>query len=157
MVITDKYIFFWNGIYSQWYESPIFIDGINFNCCEQYMMYRKALLFYDNDTAERIMLTSHPRDQKELGRSVKNFDKNQWDSVNFQIVYKANYYKFTQHENLKKELLSTGNKIIVEASPFDKIWGIGLGEKDEKCNDPVEWKGQNLLGWAITLVRQELI
>ena len=87
MVITDKYIFFWNGIYSQWYESPIFIDGINFNCCEQYMMYRKALLFYDNDTAERIMLTSHPRDQKELGRSVKNFDKNQWDSVNFQIVY----------------------------------------------------------------------
>lgn len=156
MNITNKYVFFWNGIYSQWYQASMTIDGVLYNCCEQYMMHQKALLFNDIETAEKIMLTSHPRDQKELGRQVKNFDKNLWDKVNLQIVYKANYAKFTQNEDLKKQLLETGNKLLVEASPYDQIWGIGMGEEEEGINNPMNWKGQNLLGWAITLVKQEL-
>ena len=156
MNITNKYVFFWNGIYSQWYQAPMTIDGVLYNCCEQYMMHQKALFFGDTETAEKIMLTSHPNDQKQLGRQVKNFNKDRWDKVNLQIVYKGNYAKFTQNENLKEELLATGNKILVEASPYDQIWGIGMGEEENGVNDPMNWKGQNLLGWAITLVRQEL-
>jgi len=156
MKITDKYVFFWNGIYSQWYQAPMTIDGVLYNCCEQYMMHQKALFFGDTDIAERIMLTSHPRDQKELGRQVKNFNKERWDKVNLQIVYKGNFAKFSQNEDLKKQLLETGNKILVESSPYDQIWGIGMGEFDEGVDNPLNWKGQNLLGWAITLVKQEL-
>lgn len=156
MNITNKYVFFWNGIYSQWYQAPMRIDGVLYNCCEQYMMHQKALFFGDTETAEKIMLTSHPRDQKQLGREVKNFNKDRWDKVNLQIVYKGNYAKFTQNEDLKKQLLETGNKILVEASPYDQIWGIGMGEEENGVDNPINWKGQNLLGWAITLVKQEL-
>ncbi len=156
MVKTDKYVFFWNGIYSQWYTSPMEIDGIKYICCEQYMMHQKALFFGDTDTAEKIMLTSDPRDQKQLGRQVKGFDKDRWDRVNLRIVYKGNLAKFTQNPDLKKQLLETGNRILVEASPYDQIWGIGMGEEENGVEDPINWKGQNLLGWAITLVKQEL-
>lgn len=156
MKVTNKYVFFWNGIYSQWYEAPMTIDGVLYNCCEQYMMHQKALFFGDTETAEKIMLTSHPRDQKKLGREVKNFNKERWDKVNLQIVYKGNYSKFTQNDGLKSALLATGNKILVEASPYDQIWGIGMGEEENGIDNPINWKGQNLLGWAITLVKQEL-
>lgn len=156
MEMSNKYEFFWNGIYSQWYQSVMTIDNIKYNCCEQYMMHQKALYFGDEDTAEKIMLTSHPKDQKALGREVKNFNKEEWDKVNLQIVYKGNLHKFSQNKDLLDELLETGDKILVEASPYDKIWGIGMGENDKDINNPLLWKGQNLLGWVITLVRQEL-
>lgn len=156
MRTTDKYVFFWNGIYSQWYEAPMTINGVLYRCAEQYMMHQKALFFGDHEIAEKIMLTSHPKDQKTLGRQIKNFNLDRWTKVCLGIVYKGNYAKFTQNEDLKKELLQTGDRIIVEASPFDQIWGIGMGENEEGIEDPINWKGQNLLGWAIMMVRQNL-
>jgi hypothetical protein len=132
------------------------IDGIEYNCCEQYMMHQKALTFGDTETAELIMKAKHPKDQKALGRQVKNFDKAKWDTVSIGIVYKGNYAKFSQNVELADELLATGNKIMVEASPYDTIWGIGMGEKEPGINDPANWRGLNLLGWSIMLVRKEL-
>lgn len=157
MKITDKYVFFWGEHPSQWYPSPMTIDGIEYNCCEQYMMHKKALHFGDIETAEEVMRTKHPADQKKLGRKVKNFDKNSWDKVNLQIVYKGNYAKYTQNEELKQLLINTGDRLFVEASPEDMIWGIGLHENDPNIDNPLLWKGQNLLGWAITLVKQEIL
>jgi len=154
--MKSNYVFFWNGIYSQWYQAPMTIDGINYNCCEQYMMHQKALTFGDTETAELIMKAEHPKDQKALGRQVKNFDKAKWDTVSIGIVFKGNYAKFSQNDELGDELLATGNKILVEASPYDTIWGIGMGEKEPGINNPANWRGLNLLGWSIMLVRKEL-
>jgi len=156
MKVTDKYIFFWGEHPSQWYPSPMVIDGTEYNCCEQYMMQQKALHFGDVEIADKVMKTRHPSDQKKLGKLVKNFDKESWDKVNFQIVYRGNYAKYTQNEELKKLLLNAGDRLFVEASPQDVIWGIGLGENDANIENPSLWKGQNLLGWAVTLVKQEL-
>lgn len=156
MNITDKYVFFWGELYSQWYAADMIIDGIKYNCCEQYMMHQKALTFGDTEMAELIMKTKDPNTQKSYGKQVSGFNRNLWDRVCLKIVYKANLAKFTQHPELGKELLETGDKIIVEASPYDVIWGIGMGENDEGIEDPINWNGTNLLGWAIMIVRQEL-
>jgi ribA/ribD-fused uncharacterized protein len=157
MKITENYIFFWDGIYSQWYEAPMQINGVLYNCCEQYMMHQKALYFGDKNTAEKIMLTSHPKDQKQLGREVKGFEKFKWDKVCLGIVYEGNLAKFLQNPDLKKELLATTDRLLVEASPVDFIWGIGMHEKDKGVEDPLNWQGTNLLGWAITLVKKEIL
>jgi ribA/ribD-fused uncharacterized protein len=156
MKITNKYVFFWNGIYSQWYSSRMTIDGIEYNCCEQYMMHQKALIFGDTVTAEMILESSDPKEQKALGRKVSGFNKDKWDDVCIGIVFKGNLAKFSQNESLKKTLLSTDDKILVEASPYDKIWGIGLAEDHPDVEDPSKWKGLNLLGWSITMVKKEL-
>jgi ribA/ribD-fused uncharacterized protein len=156
MKITDKYVFFWGGIYSQWYQSDMIIDGVSYNCCEQYMMHQKALTFGDTEIAEKIMAISNSKEQKRLGRLVKGFDKSVWDSKAFSVVYKGNLAKFTQNPTLMSQLMTTGNRIIVEASPLDNIWGIGLHEDNEDCLDPSLWKGTNLLGFAITAVRNTL-
>lgn len=153
MVTTDKFVFFWDGIYSQWHFGQMIIDNKHYNCCEQYMMEQKALLFGDKETAKKIMKTQLPGEQKSLGRSVKNFDRNIWDQHCMSIVIKGNYAKFSQDGVLKKQLLHTGNRIIVEASPYDKIWGIGMLENDPGIEDPTNWKGLNLLGNAIMTVR----
>lgn len=156
MKITDKYVFFWNGIYSQWYPSNFEVDGYKYNTAEKYMMHQKALFFGDEEIAQKIMLADRPDEQKALGRQVKSFDFDRWSKACLIIVYKGNYAKFTQNEDLKKQLLETGDKILVEASPYDQIWGIGMGENEEGIEDPKNWKGQNLLGWAIMMVRQQL-
>jgi hypothetical protein len=156
MRITDKYVFFWSGIYSQWHKAPMTIDRVDFTTCEQYMMYQKAMLFNDKDIAYQILLTNNAKEQKSLGRMVQNFDKAVWDKACLGIVYKGNYAKFTQNEDLREQLLSTGDRILVEASPLDSIWGIGMSEDDAAVENPANWKGLNLLGQAITLVKQEL-
>lgn len=156
MRITENYVFFWNGIYSQWHQSTMEIDGVKYNCCEQYMMHQKALLFGDYEIAEKVMETKSPKAQKELGRQVKGFNKSIWDAACIRIVYKGNYAKFSQDEELKTELLATADRILVEASPFDNIWGIGMGENEKGIEDPRNWKGLNLLGWSITLVKKQL-
>ena len=156
MKITPEYVFFWNGIYSQWHKAPMTIDRVDFVTCEQYMMYQKAMLFKDKDIAHQILMTNNAKEQKSLGRMVQNFDKAVWDKACLGIVYKGNYAKFSQNEELMEELLSTGDRILVEASPLDSIWGIGMAEDEEGIEDPANWKGLNLLGQAITLVKQKL-
>jgi ribA/ribD-fused uncharacterized protein len=156
MRITDKHVFFWNGIYSQWHKAPMTIDGIEYNSCEQYMMHQKALLFDDDEIAELIMQEENPKEQKKFGRMIKGFDKALWDKNCLAIVFEGNLAKFSQNPELKAEMLSTGNKIFVEASPLDHIWGIGLDEDAEGVDDPSYWLGLNLLGQALTLVKNQL-
>ena len=153
---TDTHIFFYGGIYSQWYNSSMTIDGIRYSCCEQCMMHQKALLFRDLTTAAKIMNTSSPKLQKQLGREVINYNDIIWDSRRFDIVFKGNLAKFSQNELLKSELLNTGNRQFVEASPYDTIWGIGMGLDNPLINDPTKWKGLNLLGQVLTFVRDTL-
>ena len=155
-MITDKYIFFWGGTYSQWCPSPFEIGGVKYNCTEQYMMAQKALLFGDEVSYDEIMETSKPMTQKAIGRRVKGFDKDKWEAVCRQIVYDANYAKFTQNPAMMAELLATGDREIVEASPEDKIWGIGLHESDDRVHDKSKWQGTNWLGEAIMQVREKL-
>lgn len=156
MKITDKHVFFWEGIYSQWHKAPMTIDKIEYNSCEQYMMHQKALLFGDMEIAEKIMQESNPREQKKYGRMIKNFDKALWDKNCLAIVYEGNLAKFRQNADLKEEMLNTGNRIFVEASPLDTIWGIGMSEEEMGIDDPSFWQGLNLLGQALTLVKNQL-
>ena len=123
--MKTNYVFFWDGIYSQWYKAPMTIDGINYNCCEQYMMHQKALIFGDTRIAELIMETESPKDQKALGRKVKNFDRVTWDSVCMGIVFKGNYAKFDQNVELadafcyiNKDELYIKNFLITSDSLF---------------------------------------
>lgn len=156
MKITDKYVFFWHGIYSQWHKSKMTIDGVEYSSCEQYMMHQKAIVFSDFYIASQILLTDDPKEQKALGRKIQGFNKDIWDSVCLSIVFKGNLAKFSQNESLKADLLSTGNRIMVEASPLDKIWGIGIAEDHPDVESPESWRGLNLLGSALNLVKQEL-
>lgn len=120
-------------------------------------MHQKALLFGDTETAEEVMKTESPKDQKALGRLVKNFVESKWKRHCFSIVYRANLAKFTQNEDFKKFLMESGDRTFVEASPDDVIWGIGLFENAEGIEDVANWQGTNLLGFAITMVRDTII
>ena len=155
MRITDKHIFFWSELYSQWYTANMTdpISGITFSCSEQYMMWQKAILFEDFDTAEKILKAKTPKEHKALGRIVSGFDAEIWDKNKYEIVCNACMLKFTQNPKLLGELLSTGNKILVEASPYDKIWGIGMKENDPGVDDEENWQGENLLGYALVDTR----
>jgi len=155
--VTDEFVLFWGGPFSQWYDTQFRVDGIVYNCTEQYMMAQKALYFGDGDSHKKIMSTSSPREQKALGRKVKNFDVEMWRCACEDIVYIGNYAKFTQSTYLEKVLLDTEDRTIVEASPYDKIWGIGLRESDPKAQQPEHWQGQNLLGIAIMKVRDRIL
>lgn len=152
MKITDKYVFFWgtNDVFSQWHPSK-FTDenGINYNCAEQYMMYQKAIMFNDDETALQIMLTDSPREQKQFGRKVSNFVPNVWDCYKYHIVCKGTYFKFSTPDFIKYAY-EYPDKTFVEASPYDKVWGVGLRDSDHRIIDPTNWQGSNLLGRAIT-------
>ena len=152
----NSYKFFWGGPFSQWAESNFTIDGVTFNTCEQWMMYNKAKLFGDTETLQAIMDTPFPNEQKALGRKVKNFDDAKWMEVAYDIVVEGNRAKFNQNSKLMKDLEETCGKLLVEASPYDKRWGIGMAAGDPGIEDPVNWKGDNLLGKAITQVRIEI-
>ncbi len=152
-----KYTFFWGGIFSQWEQTPFLVDGVEYNCCEQYMMAHKALLFGDESTYDLIMLEKNPKIQKAHGRNVKGFDKDRWEAICKTIVYRANFAKFTQHEEFYRYLMSTVGTEIVEASPDDKIWGIGLHESDPRVHDKSQWQGTNWLGEVLMMVREDLI
>lgn len=150
------YEFFYGGIYSQFFPCIFSEDGIQYNCAEQYMMAKKALLFNDMDSYNEILSLASPHKIKALGRRVKNFDQKIWDEYKEDIVFKGNLLKFSQNQELCKELLATKNKEIVEASPTDIIWGIGLAETDPDIYDKSKWQGTNLLGKAIMKVRDVL-
>lgn len=151
----DDYIFFWSGIYSNWFPSNITLEGMTFNCVEQYMMYKKALEFGDTETAKKVMEAEEPREQKKLGRQVEGFDAEHWSKVRFERVIPAMREKFRSHPVLKRELLNSGDKTIVEASPLDDQWGIGMGADDPEILDESKW-GLNVLGKMIMQVRDEL-
>ncbi len=155
-----NYTFFWetSSPFSQWHPSH-FSDstGTQFKTAEQYMMYHKALLFKDFVSAQQILKAGHPREQKELGRGVMNFDENIWNQQREAIVYQANKLKFMQSSSLLKALLETAGTDLVEASPDDCIWGIGWRASDPEAQDPDQWRGLNLLGKALTQLREEII
>jgi ribA/ribD-fused uncharacterized protein len=151
---TATHIYFWGSIYSQWYSCKFQENKIMFNSAEQYMMYYKALTFNDQENLKKIMATSDPQLQKKLGRLVKGYDDTIWANKRFDVVVQGNYLKFGQNKKLKEELLSTGDKVLVEASPYDKIFGIGLGPTDERILDEKNWDGLNLLGKAIMKARE---
>lgn len=153
----DKYTFFWSGIFSQWDYSPFFLEGHDFSTCEQYMMYKKAILFNDAEIAIRILDEQDPRAQKKLGREVRNFNVDMWESVARDIVFRGNAAKFTQNNYQRDKLLETHGTLVVEASPYDKIWGIGLDEKNAIITPPENWPGRNWLGLAITEVRDTIL
>lgn len=158
MRVTDTHYFFWKHEFGQWTKRVMTDkEGTHFNCAEQYMMYQKARLFGDDEIAEMILEEPRPNKQQELGRMIANFNQNIWDKWKFSIVLAGNILKFTQHADLKGRLLSTGNKILVEASPYDKIWGVGLSASDDRILDEKNWQGQNLLGQVLMTVRELLI
>lgn len=160
-----NYIFFWrefpnSGIskscLSQWYHAPFKSNEYTFKTTEHYMMARKALLFRDKEIFIKIINANSPAEAKSLGRQVKNFDEAIWNEHKFEIVVKGNLLKFSQNKQIQDYLLSTNDSILVEASPYDRIWGIGLDENNPHANDPFKWNGQNLLGFALMEVRDKL-
>lgn len=152
---NDKFFFFYGGPFSQWYPSRFTLDGVMYNTAEQYMMAMKADYFGDKDTLAKILKTKDPSEQKALGRQVANFDVEAWNAVSRGFVYKANMAKFSDPE-LNQYMMNTGDKELVEASPYDKIWGIGLAQNDPAIFDKSNWRGNNWLGEVLMKVRKDL-
>ena len=162
-----KYIFFWGhtemdnsvtkACFSQWYPCEFEIDGILYSTTEQFMMAQKAILFHDVEIYNEILLAKHPKQYKDLGRKVKNFSENKWNENRYDIVLKGNIAKFIQNEKLKNFLVQTNNKILVEASPCDKVWGIGKKADFENIENPHTWNGKNLLGFALMETRDFIL
>ena len=161
-----KFIHFWghqppkNGVskscFSQWFNAE-FTDGEHqFATAEHFMMYHKAMLFGNDDIAANILASRHPNEAKQWGRKVRHFDEAKWNAQRFDIVVKGNLLKFSQHSDLKRFLLQTDQRILVEASPVDNIWGIGLAADNEHSEHPEHWRGLNLLGYALMQVREQL-
>jgi ribA/ribD-fused uncharacterized protein len=164
---TVKYLFFWGhrpqpeggpgaGCLSQWWPAAFTVDGYEFATAEHYMMWRKAMLFGDGEIAGQVLTAAHPRRAKDLGRQVRGFDQHLWEQQRFDIVVDGSVAKFGQHESLRAYLLGTGERVLVEASPTDRVWGIGLAASDERAADPSAWRGSNLLGFALMRARQIL-
>jgi ribA/ribD-fused uncharacterized protein len=165
--IHHEYLLFWGhtqkqvgvidkSCFSQWFPSPFEVNGISYKTTEHWMMSKKASLFGDNLSMQAILAADKPAVVKMIGREVKNFDSDIWNQKSFDIVVEGNWYKFSQNEELKKYLLYTGKKIIVEASPSDSIWGIGLAQDAKEALNPYQWKGTNWLGFALMQVRDLL-
>jgi ribA/ribD-fused uncharacterized protein len=178
-VSEEKFTFFWETYspFSQWHksnftapsymwsnsfyqkivETDVFPAEIEFISAEQYMMYCKAMLFTDFDIAKEILIHNQPRKIKEFGRQVSRFNDDTWYVFRWRFVYAGNKYKFTQNESLKEALFATQGTTLVEASPYDKIWGIGLTKDDPKAQQRSTWEGKNLLGEILTELRIELM
>ena len=156
-----NYIYFWkpedtNGYLSNWYTSPFVKNGITFKNNEHYFMWEKQQLFDNTNVSleKNILETTNPALIRNLGRLVKNFNQTVWDTKKYDIMKRGLIEKFSQNKELKKALLNTNDAILVEASPYDKIWGIGISEEDTKNK---KWRGENLLGKALMDVRNILI
>jgi ribA/ribD-fused uncharacterized protein len=158
-----KYLFFWGhteksdlvtkACLSQWYPSSFTVENKVYLTAEHWMMAKKANLFGAFDIEEEILNSVKPGKIKALGRAVKDFDHKVWEEHKFDIVVKGNIHKFTQNENLATFLLDTNERILVEASPLDRIWGIGMAQDHPSVYSPQLWKGENLLGFALMQAR----
>lgn len=152
-----KYIFFYGGPLSNWYPAKFELLGIKFSGVEQWMMWCKAMLFRDTEMASRILQASTPNQHKSLGRIVKGFNSKVWDKYKLAIVHAGVLTKFQQNDPLRKFILGYDVDVeFVEASPTDLIWGIGLSLDSSEKYDPLQWRGQNLLGKCLNRVRKEL-
>lgn len=158
VIETATMVLFWQppGVFGQWTPSVFTVDGARYGCAEQYMMAGKARLFGDADTLRKILATDDPREHKALGRQVRGFVPEVWDRECLEIVVAGNRAKFSQNPDMRAALLATGDKLLVEASPLDRIWGVGLRADDPRIHDRDKWRGQNLLGEALMRVRSEL-
>ncbi|MCT9935106.1 NADAR family protein [Planotetraspora sp. A-T 1434] len=162
-----RYLYFWGhrpardggvgpGCLSQWWPVTFTEDGHTYASAEHYMMAHKAWLFDDPQTAERILSAGHPGEAKTLGRAVRGFDEQAWNACRFDIVVRGSTAKFGQNPELLRYLLSTADRVLVEASPTDRIWGIGLTADDDRAASPTTWQGLNLLGFALMATREAL-
>ncbi len=145
-----------NGYLSNWYLSNFKVNEIEYSSMEQYMMYQKAICFKDYKIAEDLLKTDDVAEIKALGRKVSNYDDHMWNGVRQIIIYEGLLEKFLQNEELKKEILSTKDAVLAECAVKDTIWGIGLSMKDENRFDKSRWRGTNLLGYALMLVRTKI-
>lgn len=162
-----KFLHFWGhqpqadgsigkGCFSQWFPAPFEVDGESYATAEHFMMAEKAHLFGDVAVRERVLAAGSPAQAKKLGRLVKGFDDALWERERFAIVVRANEAKFAQNPAMRDYLLGTGERVLVEASPVDRIWGTGLAADDPAADDPSRWRGLNLLGFALMEVRARL-
>ena len=162
-----KYVYFWGhrpkrsadvdkSCFSQWFEADFEIDGETYGSAEHYMMAGKARLFGDEAALARILAARTPAEAKSIGREIRGFDEATWDAERLAIVTRANHAKFGQNPALREFLLGTGDRVLVEASPVDAIWGIGLAVDHPDAGNPGRWRGLNLLGVALMNVRAVL-
>lgn len=158
MKITDTHVYFFSykDFPSNFHLSSFVDNGIPFNCVEQYFMFQKALVFQDVEIAEKILLEKEPIQIKKLGRKIKNFNEFTWAAIRSDIMRRGLSLKFKQNERLKQKFLEHKGKTFVEASPYDKIWGVGLRETDPLILDKSNWRGSNLLGQLLTELVKEL-
>lgn len=160
MKITDTHIYFWGSYLSNFYPCEIKMliperdNFYTFSSSEQLFMYFKATKFEDKEIMERILNSSTPKEAKKLGRKIKEFDENIWNKSKEDLMFIVLLRKFMQNEVIQKKLIDTGNKILVEASPYDKIWGVGLSEDDPLILDEKNWLGENLLGKTLIEIRR---
>lgn len=163
-----RFLFFWRptpssdgsiteSCFSQWWMEPFTVEDVTYSCAEQYMMAEKARLFHDSEMLQAILSAEHPKKMKDLGRSVQNFQKDIWDECCKEIVIKGNLAKFSQSPALLDYLRLTKKRVLVEASPRDRIWGIGMGKSNPCVENPLNWRGKNLLGFALMEVRDKLL
>jgi ribA/ribD-fused uncharacterized protein len=162
-----KYLHFWGhrprpdgqvgaSCLSQWWPSPFTVEGARYETAEHWMMAAKARLFGDEEAERRVLAADHPSQAKKAGRLVRGFDEAIWERERFGIVVEGSVHKFAAHEELRAFLLGTGDRVLVEASPVDRVWGIGLAAGDEAAGDPERWRGPNLLGFALMEARERL-
>lgn len=162
-----KYLHFWGhrprpdgrvgaSCLSQWWPSPFVVDGVPYATAEHWMMAGKARLFADAEAERRVLAARHPAEAKKAGRLVRGFDERIWERERFGIVVEGNVHKFGAHPALREFLLGTGDRVLVEASPVDRVWGIGLAATDDDATDPERWRGPNLLGFALMEARRRL-
>lgn len=162
-----KYLFFWGhktnhvnhitkSCLSQWYPVQFTVNDVKYASTEHYMMAEKARLFNDLDVLEKIINAKNPGAAKAYGREIRGFNQSIWDEHRLKIVIEGNLAKFSQNKPLSEFLLNTGDKILVEASPVDRIWGTGLAEDSPNIQNPLTWDGLNLLGFALMAVREKL-
>ncbi|WP_338895836.1 NADAR family protein [Streptomyces sp. TG1A-60] len=142
---------------SQWWPSPFTVDGVEYATAEHWMMASKARLFADPEAERQAVAASGPARAKKIGRLVHGFDDTVWERERFAIVVEGSVHKFAAHPDLRAFLLGTGNRVLVEASPLDRVWGIGLAADDERAMDPTRWRGPNLLGFALMAARERLL
>jgi len=163
---NPEWLFFWKNTQTKritksclsqwWMGNPFVVDNVTYLTVEHFMMAEKARLFKDENTLKKILSTPSPALAKKLGRKVNGFNEEVWIKCRWDVIVRGNLAKFSQHEDLKQFLLKTEDKILVEASPYDKIYGIGMFESHPDAKNPEKWQGLNLLGFSLMEVRKIL-